>query len=51
MTPMNQRMVKQLNGNVSQISDVELLILSKKLTELKDRCMMEYEFRKICRGD
>ena len=31
------RMVKQLNGNISQVSDVELLILSKKLTELKDK--------------
>ena len=48
---VNQRMVKQLNGNVSQISDVELLILSKKLTELNDKVRLEYEFRKICRGD
>ena len=47
---VNDRMIRQLNGNVSQISDVELLILSKKLTELNDKVRMEYEFRKICQG-
>ena len=48
---MNDRMIKQLNGNVSQISDVELLVLERKLTRMADKVRMEYEFRKICRGD
>ena len=47
---MNARTHKQLDDQVSSISDVELLILIKKLNDKVDKLRLEYQFRRICQG-